>query len=53
MHVEVTIAMFARVLLTGNQWVREAVERWITRHYIRVVVVWIAFLLVLFATVKS
>lgn len=37
----------------GSQWVREAVERWITRHYIRVVVVWIAFLLVLFATVKS
>eukprot|EP00105_Crassostrea_gigas_P030192 XP_011452415.2 PREDICTED: uncharacterized protein LOC105345807 isoform X1 [Crassostrea gigas] len=37
----------------GNQWVREAVERWISRHYIRVVLGWVAFVLVLFATVKS
>lgn len=48
-----TTEMFDRVMLTGNQWVREAVERWISRHYIRAVLVWVAFVLVLFATVKS
>nr|XP_022309344.1 uncharacterized protein LOC111115060 [Crassostrea virginica] len=37
----------------GQHWVREATDRWLRRHYPRLVVVAAAFVVVLYATVKS
>ncbi|XP_062606111.1 uncharacterized protein LOC134267924 [Saccostrea cucullata] len=37
----------------GNDWVKQATSRWIRRHYIRVVIILITFVVTLYAAVKS
>ncbi|XP_061185744.1 uncharacterized protein LOC133193830 [Saccostrea echinata] len=37
----------------GNDWTKQAIARWVRRHYIRVVAILITFLVSVFAAVKS